>query len=721
MPERTVTIRLSVDSSGAVTGIQNYSNAMKDAKDKTQGTDNAVKDLRNLIGGMFTVAAISGAVDFTTEMVNMGREVDATREIFTKLVGGMGEADRIMQQMRDATMGVVTDQSLQAGANMLLRMGIAESPEQLDDIIGMITRLKKPTEDMSSAIENFSLMMANQSVLRLDSFGLSAGRVRARINELLASGEALNRSEAFTMAVLEDGQRQIERLGSASGVAGTALSRLETRWQNFVDNVAVGAADLGQGFATSVEAISGTTPEQQMLNSAETNPFLRQKEYAFKHLRADPQLAGASDEFLNAVIQNAVFMAWHNPESVEEMRQGRTDLIDQLLEGAGEAPAGLESDAILGILGGSAVDLSRYSVYVESQQQRALDLLDTLRLQRAEEERTAAILEKQESLREQMHNRAKEMMTAQQQEERARGQTRASLLGSVSAVSDMAVGEAFQFAGSPDDGLPEFSTQAQADNLQRMADEAQAIVDQMRELDAADNQLFTDEQIASSQAIADNVGRMADNAQKGADALANLTLAQATGQSGGGITGEISDQAIAEMEAQGATPEQIEAARRTFDLQSGRQTATSLAMTETVAPALATMAMTDAEGAANTAAELEQMYKDAALAGIDTAAPAFAEALSAAFASPEMAAGFDSETFLSDFEKNMDSVDKLKAKIAELSGMRADINLRFVVENADFGALTNLLRPIVAQINADNGGVSPGTRTGMGTIGQGGE
>jgi hypothetical protein len=323
-----------------------------------------------------------------------------------------------------------------------------------------------------------------------------------------------------------------------------------------------------------------------------------------------------------------------------------------------------------------------------------------------------------------MHNRAKEMMTAQQQEERARGQTRASLLGSVSAVSDMAMGEAFQFAGSPDDGLPEFSTQAQADNLQRMADEAQAIVDQMRELDAADNQLFTDEQIASSQAIADNVGRMADNAQKGADALANLTLAQATGQSGGGITGEISDQAIAEMEAQGATPEQIEAARRTFDLQSGRQTATSLAMTETVAPALATMAMTDAEGAANTAAELEQMYKDAAKAGIDTAAPAFAEALSAAFASPEMAAGFDSETFLSDFEKNMDSVDKLKAKIAELSGMRADINLRFVVENADFGALTNLLRPIVAQINADNGGVSPGTRTGssgMGTIGQGGE
>lgn len=719
MAERTVTIKLSVDSSGAVTGIQNYSNAMKSAKDQTQGTESATRDLRNLVGGMFTLAAINKVVSFTTEMVNMGREVNATRDIFTQLVGGMSEADRIMQQMRDATMGVVTDQSLQTGGNMLLRMGIASSPEELDDIIGMISRLKKPTDDMSSAIENFSLMMANQSVLRLDSFGLSAGRVRMRINELLASGEALNRSEAFTMAVLEDGQRQIERLGGASEVAGTALSRLETRWQNLVDNVASGAADLGQGFATSVEALAGTAPEQQMLNSAETNPFLAQKEYAFEHLRADPQLAGASDEFLKAVIQNAVFMAWHNPELVEEMRAGRSDLIDQLLQGAGEAPAGLESDAILGILGGSAVDLSRYQPIAAQALADEQAAADAAERKASAHESVFRNMEQTVNLQE----RAMRGMRDFQQEEAAREQTRQGFSASLGLLSEDAQAEAFQFAGSPDDGMPAFSTQAQADNLARMATEAQTLVEQMKELDEADQRLFTDEQIASSQAIADNVGKMAENAQKGADALANLTLAQATGQGGGGIAGEVTDQTIAAMEASGATPEQIDAARRAMDLQSGRETATSLAMTETVAPTLATMAATDAEGAAETAVELQTMFKDAALAGIDTAAPEFAAALSEAFADPELAAGFDSESFLADFEKNLDQVDQLKAKIAELSGMSAQINLRFVVENADMGALTNLLRPIVAQINADNGGRVPSfdSQGGAGTVGRGGE
>ena len=39
----------------------------------------------------------------------------------------------------------------------------------------------------TESMENFALMLANQSILRLDSFGISSGKVTARIEELMSA------------------------------------------------------------------------------------------------------------------------------------------------------------------------------------------------------------------------------------------------------------------------------------------------------------------------------------------------------------------------------------------------------------------------------------------------------------------------------------------------------------------------------------------------------
>src|SRR3990167_9601565 len=105
----------------------------------------------------------------------------------------MGDAEDTMKRLQEATLGIASDFDIRSGANILMQMGLAKSPEELEQIIGLITRIKKPTDDLGTAIQDFSLLLSNQSILRLDNFGLSSARVRERIHELLASGEALNR------------------------------------------------------------------------------------------------------------------------------------------------------------------------------------------------------------------------------------------------------------------------------------------------------------------------------------------------------------------------------------------------------------------------------------------------------------------------------------------------------------------------------------------------
>jgi len=135
-----------------------------------------------------------------------------------------------------------------SGASSLLNMGLAGSNAEAEQLIELAYKLKKPTETASEAIENFSLMLANQSVARLDSFGISSGQVRSRIEELIEAGQALNREDAFKMAVLEIGTEKITRLGDTiEQVNNTSLNRLATQFQNLT-------AGVGVFVATGVEA-----------------------------------------------------------------------------------------------------------------------------------------------------------------------------------------------------------------------------------------------------------------------------------------------------------------------------------------------------------------------------------------------------------------------------------------------------------------------------------
>lgn len=168
-------------------------------------------------------------VDLTVESAKM-TGVSQTFETLTKDIGG---SDYALEQLRLATRGMVSDNDLMAFSNKVIAMGLADTVEEAAQLAEMGSQLGLSMgEDATTGMENFALMLANQSIPRMDFFGISSGEARTRIDELMASDESLTREQAFTTAALELGAKAMEKVGEQGDNSAAALARQEASWEN---------------------------------------------------------------------------------------------------------------------------------------------------------------------------------------------------------------------------------------------------------------------------------------------------------------------------------------------------------------------------------------------------------------------------------------------------------------------------------------------------------
>lgn len=261
MANREVTVRVSAqDNFSAV--LDRYQREMGQSEQATRRANDANAQATNsfgrlggAIGGAIAAIGIHQVINFAEDFNELGTQVGIARETFEQLSDSIDPNNTLLERLRENTGGIVDDMSLMSGATRLLSMGLAENSDEVARLTELAVRLGGAMgNDAQTSIENFSLLLANESVLRLDSFGISSARVRQRIDELLASGQALNRSDAFRLAVLEEGGRSLDRLGDAASAAETPLARLQTR----IENIAQQGA---QNFATGVNATISATED----------------------------------------------------------------------------------------------------------------------------------------------------------------------------------------------------------------------------------------------------------------------------------------------------------------------------------------------------------------------------------------------------------------------------------------------------------------------------
>jgi len=211
----------------------------------------AEKDTRSWvpkIGGILEIALgglLRKSIEGLTSMVkNFGREllgtvtqaakVSAISNTFERLVEVVGgDAVKAMNDLRFATRGMVSDSDLMQASNKFLSMGIATSAEEAANLAEVATQLGTAMgTDAATAMEDFALMMANQSIPRLDTFGISSGKVRARIEELTAANADLTREQAFNIAVMEQAEIAMKRVGEQGDTAAASLSKINSGWEN---------------------------------------------------------------------------------------------------------------------------------------------------------------------------------------------------------------------------------------------------------------------------------------------------------------------------------------------------------------------------------------------------------------------------------------------------------------------------------------------------------
>lgn len=191
-------------------------------------------------------AAVGAAVVFKKafEFGEQGSQIASIEERFEALNATIGVfADDTLARLRQATGRSVSDTELMTNASDLLNLQIAKSQDELVDLVDKVVRLKKPTESATEAIDNFTKLVANKSILRLDELGIAGDVVKTRMDELRETTRGLSDDEIFNIALKEQMAEALKRIGAESGVAVSGFQRLRVEIQNTTDEAKVFVSD----------------------------------------------------------------------------------------------------------------------------------------------------------------------------------------------------------------------------------------------------------------------------------------------------------------------------------------------------------------------------------------------------------------------------------------------------------------------------------------------
>jgi hypothetical protein len=179
---------------------------VKSAERGFEGLGKAVKTVGIAMAGAF-------AADKILDIAKLGAQAERTEQRFTMLAGGADQAAKMLQAFQDGAGGAASKMEAMASSSKLMQMGLVDNADAMEKTIEMATRLGDQTMDVGSRVADWAAMLANQSIPRLDNFGISSGRVRQKIAELQAAMPGLSRETAFMQAVMEEGGKSLERLG----------------------------------------------------------------------------------------------------------------------------------------------------------------------------------------------------------------------------------------------------------------------------------------------------------------------------------------------------------------------------------------------------------------------------------------------------------------------------------------------------------------------------
>src|SRR5690606_30129893 len=248
MADYDVQIRISADDRNAQQSIGRLQTGFRQlgthGSQSLRGIDTANRGLLSSLGNLQSVAlgalgVLGGQLSFQAigNLRQMGEEARFARLAFEEMAGGPDSAVAALNQLREATGGVIDDVTLMTQSTRLQLLGLADGAQEAGELFATLSQIARITgQTIDSAISTFQLTIANESFMRLDSLGLSVESVKNRVEELKAAG--MDASDAFRQAVVEGMAGVVETIGDAATAGETSFARMQTRIENMKNELA---------------------------------------------------------------------------------------------------------------------------------------------------------------------------------------------------------------------------------------------------------------------------------------------------------------------------------------------------------------------------------------------------------------------------------------------------------------------------------------------------
>lgn len=195
--------------------------------------DRGLASFRNIAAGLTSVyAALRGGEEVIQAIVE-GAELQKQAAEFDNLSRSIGSvSDALLDDLRVASAGMVSDADLVATASDIISLKLATTADG-------VTRLSSLVSRLGLDMQQLTLTLANDSKARLDSLGISLEDVNAIMQRLQREGFS---GDAFDAAVIEALEQRVLLLGDASETTAGDVARLRADIANLVNDLKLLAA-----------------------------------------------------------------------------------------------------------------------------------------------------------------------------------------------------------------------------------------------------------------------------------------------------------------------------------------------------------------------------------------------------------------------------------------------------------------------------------------------
>jgi hypothetical protein len=222
-----------------------------------EGTAKAAGETQGILGGLggaigtgLGIGAGLGAFDLVTrsvgamkdaivETITEGNKLSQLRSAFESLQGGSAPAAVALDDLRQATRGLVTDLDLMQAANKASLLGLGEMGIKTDELASVAVRLGKAMgQDAAKSVDDLTTALARQSPQILDNLGIKVNLTDANEKYAATLGktvEALTDEEkkfAFATAAMDAAREKAETLGEQQLTLSEHISKASNSLTN---------------------------------------------------------------------------------------------------------------------------------------------------------------------------------------------------------------------------------------------------------------------------------------------------------------------------------------------------------------------------------------------------------------------------------------------------------------------------------------------------------